>query len=157
MAVGLCPLRNRLQQVVDAVLYGRGADPLAALSQWGTLGAGMPEHELLHVLLDGVRDAVRSPGVRILKPNGGVLATAGGPAAMHTATPSFSAGLALGARSLGTLEVDGRTPGERYPSRDQRTLRAMAAQLAAVVHAMALTEQLQEQRDAVVNAAARER
>ncbi len=36
-------------------------------------------------------------------------------------------------------------------------LRAMAAQLAADVHAMALTEQLQEQRDAVVNATARER
>ena len=167
VAVGLSPLRNRLQQVVDAVLYGRGADPLAALSQWGTLGAGTPEHELLHVLLDGVREAVRSPGVRILKPDGGTLATAGGPAAaggpsaMHTplstAMPSFSTALALGGRSLGTLEVDGRTPGERYPSRDQRMLRAMAAQLAAVVHAMALTEQLQEQRDAVVNATARER
>lgn len=51
----------------------------------------------------------------------------------------------------------GRTPGQSYPSRDERLLRAMAPQLAAVVHALELTTQVQKQCDAVQGATGRER
>ncbi|AIX99670.1 histidine kinase [Arthrobacter sp. PAMC 25486] len=170
VAVGLSPLRTWLQRGVDVLLYGRRSDPMSAVSQLGTLAAGAREGELLHVVLAGVQDAVKATYVRIVKPDGVTLAHVGGAPAVGGAGPAidpdtdggagtadFTARLSLGSVVVGDLEVGGRTPGERYPSRDERLLRAMAPQLAAVVHALALTTQVQEQRDAVLGATGRER
>lgn len=154
VTVGLSPLRNILQRTVDLFLYGRGADPIAAVSGLGALAAGAADHELLLVVATGIKDAVRAPYVRIARLDGGTLASAGGPAAVE---PVFTAPLSLGGRHVGTLELEGRTPGERYPARDERLLRAMAPQLAAVVHALSLTAELARQHDAVLAATARER
>ncbi|MET4001355.1 signal transduction histidine kinase [Arthrobacter sp. UYCu511] len=134
---------------------------MSAMSGLGALAAGAADHELLHVVTTGIEDGVRAPHVRIARLDVGTLASVGVPGATvdgeRAVGPVFTAPLTLGGRDVGTLELDGRTPGERYPGWGKGMLRAMAPQLAAEIHALSLTAELAHQRDAVLEATARER
>jgi len=51
VAVGLTPLRDRLQRLVDRVLYGRRSDPVAAVAELGDRVAAAGASELLDAVL----------------------------------------------------------------------------------------------------------
>jgi signal transduction histidine kinase len=154
VAVGLTPLRDRLQAAVDQLVYGDRRDPMRAVTRLGDRMAAAGETDPLPAVLATVTDAVRAPGAAVVAPNGSVLAS-------HGADPAGGGGeqlaLRVGGRDLGMLQVAPRTPGEPYNDGDRRLLAALAPQVAAVVHALELAEALEAERDRVVAATRQER
>ncbi len=160
VAVGLNPLRIRLQNAVDRLVYGQRSDPARALSDLGHRVAGAAEGELVAVLLGGVQNAVRSAGVRIHHGDGTLLGRLGDEASFHGAdarASCFVAELTVGGAVVGSLEVLGRRPGERYSGQDELLLRAIVPQVAVVVRALQLTAELEREREAVAAATSQER
>jgi signal transduction histidine kinase len=153
VAVGLTPLRDRLQRLVDRVLYGRRSDPVAAVAELGDRVAAAGASELLDAVLTGVREAVRATGVRIDRPDGTVLAAAGA----AYGSDALSVELTVGGERLGVLRLAARGPGERYSPTDERLVAALAPQVAVVVRAFDLTAALERQRDAVLDTRGEER
>jgi signal transduction histidine kinase len=152
VAVGLTPLRERLQRTVDLLVYGDRRDPMRAVTRFGdsVAAAGEPE-DLLPAMLRTVTNAVRAPGAAILSPDGKVLAAWGPEAEGAQLTLRFSG------TDVGVLRVADRSPGERYSGGDRRLLAALAPQVAVVVRALDLAEALESERDRVVAATRAER
>ncbi|WP_344293303.1 sensor histidine kinase [Agromyces neolithicus] len=148
VAIAVALLRYRLLGI-DAAPR---ADPMRTVAEIGTKVASSEEGELLGAVLASVQRSVGAPGARVLDETGAVAASVG-----DLASPGFTADLAVGGVPVGTLEVTARWPGDRYGARDERMLRALAAQIAAVVRAQRLTEQVEAQRDVIVDARLHER
>ena len=135
------PLRNRLQVMVDRMLYGDRGDPLTVAHRVGhTLGAGLPE------TLEEVRTTLRLPyvGVRV---DDRTIAESGEPAGT-TATLSLEGaelvvGLRAGERSLGPA--------------DARVLHLLAGPLATAVQATVLLDELRVSRERLLVAREDER
>ena len=89
VAVGLTPLRDRLQAGVDRLVYGDRRDPMRAVTRLGDRMAAAGETDLLPAVLATVTDAVRAPGAAVLAPDGSVLAS-------HGADPAGGGGELLG-------------------------------------------------------------
>lgn len=152
VAVGLTPLRDRLQAAVDWLVYGDRRDPMRAMTRLGD--AMNDETDLLPAVLATVTDAVRAPGAAVVAPQGSVLASYG----VETAGSDAEVlALRVGGRELGVLRLTPRTPGEPYTDGDRRLLAALAPQVAAIVRALELAEALEAERDRVVTATRRER
>jgi signal transduction histidine kinase len=154
VAVGLTPLRDRLQVAVDRLVYGDRRDPLRAVTRLGDRVAAAGEADLLPAVLATVTEAVRAPGAAVLAADGSVLATHGASSASSNAE---LLPLRVGGRDLGRLKVAARSPGEPYSDGDRRLIAALAPQVAAVVRALELAEALEAQRDRVVEATRQER
>jgi signal transduction histidine kinase len=154
VAVGLTPLRDRLQTGVDRLVYGDRRDPMRAVTRLGDRMAAAGETDLLPAVLSTVTDAVRAPGAAVVAPDGSVLAC-------HGADRAGGGGellaLRVGGRDLGMLRITARTPGEPYSDGDRRLLAALAPQVAVVVRALELAEALEAERDRVVAATRQER
>ena len=70
-AVVFSPLRNRLQALVNRMMYGERDDPYAALSKLATrLEATLSPDEVLPAIVDNVASALRSPYAAIEVPDG---------------------------------------------------------------------------------------
>jgi len=154
VAVGLTPLRDRLQAAVDRLVYGDRHDPMRAVTRLGDRVAAAGETDLLPAVLATVTDAVHAPGAAVVAPSGSVLAAHG--------TDSDSRDVELlvlrvGGRELGMLRLAPRSPGEPYTDGDRRLLAALAPQVAVVVRALELAEALEAERDRVVAATRQER
>jgi signal transduction histidine kinase len=154
VAVGLTPLRDRLQAGVDRLVYGDRRDPMRAVTRLGDRMAAAGETNLLPTVLATVTDAVRAPGAAVVATDGSVLAS-------HGADPAGGGvellALRVGGRDLGMLRIAPRTPGEPYGDADRRLLAALAPQVAVVVRALELAEALEAERDRVVAATRQER
>jgi signal transduction histidine kinase len=154
VAVGLTPLRDRLQAAVDRLVYGDRRDPMRAVTRLGDRVAAAGETDLLPAVLATVTDAVRAPGAAVLAPDGSLLAA-------HGATPASSNAellpLRVGGRELGVLQIAPRGVGEPYTDGDRRLLAALAPQVAVVVRALELAEALEAERDRVVAVTRQER
>ena len=151
LAVGLSPVREGLQRVVDRLVYGERRDPVLALSHVADAVAASEEQDLLEAVLVTVASALRSPGVAVVAPDGLVLGETGVRA--HGATIP----LTVSGETVGTLHVTDRTPDSRFGPADGRLLDLFAQQLAVVVHALQLAAALQAESDRVVAATASER
>lgn len=150
-AVGLMPLRARLQGAVDRLVYGDRRDPLRAVARMGNRVADAGEQDLLPAVLAILTHAVRAPGAVVTDPDGRVLAAYGAPA------EGTSMSLRVGGKDAGLLVVAARRPGERYTRGDRHLLATLAPQLAVVVRAFKLSEALEIERDRVVAATRAER
>ncbi|MGW6732325.1 sensor histidine kinase [Streptomyces sp. NPDC055013] len=152
VAIGLTPARESVQRAVDWWIYGARRDPLRALAGLGDRVADADDHDLLLVALEAVRQAVRSPGVTVIGAEGSVLASAGA-----GSTSGHAVLLRVAGRALGSMMVAERTPGESFSSDDRQLLTALAHQVAVVVRARQLTDDVALERDRVVNATRAER
>lgn len=155
VAIGLNPVRIRVQRVVDHVL--RGPEPIHAVSDLGAVVASSDEQDLLEEMLAGVRDAVRAPWVCLRAQDGTLVAAVGNHTTGAAGEPAFSAVLTVSGHHLGVLEVAGRHRGVGYFAREELVLEAMTSQVAVVVRALELAEELGRERDAVLRAAMGER
>jgi signal transduction histidine kinase len=151
VAVGLAPLRERLQRAVDRFVYGESRDPLRAVSRLGGHIASSKEPDLVAGVLSNIAAALHAPGATLSSPEGHVLAATG------VTGEGLGVPLSLGGKSLGSLIMTARSLDERYGPADRRLLDLLAPQLAVMVHALDLTEELQTERDAVVEATGAER
>lgn len=135
VAVGLAPVRDRIQSLVDRVIYGERRDPFAALKRLGTPVAG--SGELVPEVLGALARALRVEAVTI-DSDGGVP-------------------LSYGGRQLGSLVVPPRTGESKLAAADLRLIEAVAPLVAAVVHAEQLNADLDRERERVVAATTAER
>jgi signal transduction histidine kinase len=154
VAILLTPARDRLQRGVDRLVYGDRRDPVRAVAG---LGRDVARHDdddaLVPQVLAAVRDAVRSPHVALLTPEGAAVAEAG---AVANGTP-LRLELRVSGRGVGVLLVAPRTPREGWSRADRELLDLLTAQVALVVHATQLYDDLAESRDRVLGATAEER
>ncbi|MFI0353328.1 sensor histidine kinase [Actinomadura sp. 9N407] len=146
IAAGFNPVRVRLQRGVDRVLYGDRADPVRAVSRVGArLGTGLPG------VLEAVREALRMPFAALRAGGAEVAASGSAPEVLHTIP------LAYGEERVGELVI-GLRPGEkRLSGADRALLELLAAPLSVAVRSVALSQELQRSREAIVLAREEER
>jgi signal transduction histidine kinase len=153
VAVGLTPVRERLQRGVDRLVYGDRQDPVRAVA---TLGRHVAEHgdaALVQQVLYTVAAAVRSPCVVLHDPEGVVQARAGATAG---GTPQRLP-LQVAGGEVGCLLVWPRTPRDGWTRGDGELLSVLTQQVAIVAHAGQLNAELARSRDGVLAATADER
>jgi two-component system, NarL family, sensor kinase len=147
VALAFNPARVRLQGLVDHAVYGARRDPVAAVSAVGQRLAG----DDLGGVVDALRESLRLSYVAVERKDGSIVES-GERTATQQAWP-----LSYDAEALGRLFVGPRR-GERQLSRsDQKVIDLVAAPLAIVLHAQALTEDVKASRERVIDAAAEER
>jgi two-component system, NarL family, sensor kinase len=147
IALAFNPVRVRLQRLVDRAVYGARHDPVAAVSAVGQRLAG----EDLIGVADALRDALRLSYVAITREDGS-LVESGEP----TPVPQTWA-LTYDGKEIGNLVVGPRRGEQRLSRTDQKVIDLVAAPLALVLRAQALTEDLKASRERVIDAAEEER
>ncbi len=151
VAVGVVPLRDRLQRWVDRFVYGDRGDPLAALRRLGTPLGLTADEALVPEVLAAVAASVRVPGAQIVGERGGG-AVVGCVGDDPVVVPLVMAGSGVGVLLLA------RRPGElKLPERDRRLVHGLAPLVAAVLHSVELAQQLRIERERVVAATETER
>jgi signal transduction histidine kinase len=153
VTVGLTPARDRLQRGVDRFIYGRRADPAQALGHLGDQVAEADEAELLHTALTSVAESVGAAGAAVVTSDGHIVSSVGtGPAGYQIGS------LRLGGRDLGTLQLATRyRPPQALSVAERHLHAALTAQIAVVMLAVNLTDELKAERDRVVTATRTER
>jgi signal transduction histidine kinase len=150
VAIVLSPVRDRLQRMVDRLVYGARHDPLSAVREVGAHVATMIGDPLAGVVR-AVADAIRSP-VTIVDPTGTVLTTTG-----ESTGRTVTRTLSVGGAPVGDLVI-ALPPGESgLGPADERMVDALAVPVAIVVHANRLNLDLTTARARLLEATAMER
>ncbi|TDE94035.1 hypothetical protein EXU48_11290 [Occultella glacieicola] len=159
VAVGI--LRYRLLDIEVT----RPADPVAAVSHLGSVLANSDPAHLLDAAVGSIHRSLRPSELRLTDRAGTVIASVGSPAgtAPGAADPTdapdpawLAVPLVVSGEDVGHLRV-ATYPGGSWSRRRRRLAGALAPQLAVAVRAVELGEDLQHQRDAVVEARREER
>jgi signal transduction histidine kinase len=142
IAVLFQPLRLRLQQGVNRLLYGERDEPYAVISRLGQrLEATLAPQAVLPTIVETVTQALKLPYAAIsLKHDGeDVMAASSGREARElTRLPLVYQG-----EHLGDLLLSPRARGEPFSSADWALLNDLARQAGIAVHAVRLTTDLQ--------------
>ncbi len=143
VALFLVPAYRWLTAAVERVVYGDRADPLRALSRLGVGGDAQPG---LEAMAAAVAASLRSPHVAVRDRQGVLLAESGD----ATAAVGHLVTLRHGETDLGVLDVATRTLHDRFSRSDRRLIDALAAPVAAAVHASRLAAEAADSRARVV-------
>ncbi len=143
VALGLNPLRLRLQRLVDRLLYGDRQDPVRVLRR---VGPALGSAGDLTSLADAIAQSLHLPYVS-LRADGRELAIVGRPPSMLHGVP-----LHVGPDREGELLVGVRRGDGRFADADVDILRLLAAPVAVAMHATLLAAELQRSRSRVVSA-----
>lgn len=147
IALAFNAVRARLQRVVDRAVYGARRDPVAAVS---AVGRRLADDDLTGVV-DALRQVLRLPYAAVQRRDGTLVGSGEPPTTTHT-WPLVHQGDRVGALVVGPRR------GERQLSRaDQAVVDLVAAPLAIVLHALALTDDLRASRERLIDAAEEER
>lgn len=150
VALAFGPVRSRLQQAVDTVLYGERRNPYRVISQLGRrLAEGEDE---LTVVVQTVSQALKLPYAAILDDDGQLLAETGTPSGTAIRHPLSYHGV-----PMGELLVSPRRTQAGFDRQERRLLADLARQIGAAVHAVRLSQDLQASRTRLVNAKEEER
>lgn len=156
VAVLFHPLRERVQRVINRLMYGERDDPYAVLAKLGRrLEASLPAMEILPGVAATIGEALRLPFVAIeLRSEEGLAPTAtyGTPS-----DPAIVLPLVHGGEVIGQLLAAARAPGEELTPSDRDLLEDLARQAGAAAHAVRLASQLQRSRELLVLAREEER
>lgn len=151
VAVAVVPLRDRLQRLVDKVVYGDRGDPLSALRRLVTPMGLAGGESLLPDVLGGLARSLRVPGAEIVG-RGGTRAALGMPGEHAYEVP-----LVMGGQGIGVLRLAPRAGEAQLPPADQRLAESLAPLVAAVLRSVELAEALQLEQSRVVAATETER
>lgn len=166
VALLLQPLRERLQQVVNRLMYGERDNPYAVLSHLGErLEGTLAPAALLYTIVETVGQALRLPYVAIALNEDGQFKTAAVYSANQTARRPFAtdeAGVIIlplihQSDIIGQLVVAPRAPGEAFSQTDRRLLADIAHQAGVAVQAARLAADLQHSRERLVTSREEER
>ena len=156
VAVLFAPLKDRLQRVVDRLMYGERDDPYAAVSRLGRrLEATLAPEAVLPVIVETLREALKIPYAAItLDGNGarGTAASAGEPSRSIVRLP-----LSYQKEKVGELLLGPRPGEDGFSEADLRLLSDLALQAGIAAHAVRLTDDVQRSRERLVNAREEER
>ena len=150
------PLRARLQQGVNRLVYGERDEPVAVLTRLGgRLETTLAPELVLPTLTQTIAQALKLPYVAISlwSENGyQVAAEFGRPVSETVDWP-----LIYQSEKIGQLLVAPRSPNERFSSSERTLLQSIAHQAGPAVHAVQLTTALQRSRQRLVTAREEER
>ena len=156
IAVLFAPVRDRVQRVVNRLMYGERDDPYAVITRLGEhLEATLSPDAVLPVITRTVRDALKLPYAAIALRTGSGMAIAaetGSPVEGPLMLPLVYRG-----ENIGKLILAPRQPGERFTPSDRRLLDDLARQAGVAAHAVRLTADLQRSRERLVTAREEER
>lgn len=144
---------SRLHRFVDWLLYGQRDDPTAATARLSRALEDVDDDHALESLVTALADTLRLTYVAAVLDSGGTetpLVTLGELPASPATFPVRHAGT-----PLGELRVARR--GQPLDHRDQRLLRAAAAQIGLVLHAARLARELRTAREDLVLSVQEER
>jgi two-component system NarL family sensor kinase len=154
-AVAVGPARNRSQRLVDHFFYGERNDPYRALSDVSRrLEAVAGPGSVLTGVVTAVAESLRLPYVAIERPGDNQLLAAHGDAGEG---PVERWALTYQGRTVGHLVASPRRGEVEFDPRDRMVLADLARQSGAAVHAEALTADLLDSRQRLVNAREEER
>lgn len=156
IAVLFQPLRDRLQQAVNRLMYGERDQPFEALSRLGRRLEDLPSPDMVYtVIVEAVAQALKLPYAAIAVRRGERTETAeahGNPGRLVRSYPLMHQG-----EFIGELQVSPRREGEQFSAADERLLRNFARQVGAAVYAAELLSALQLSRQQLVSAREEER
>ncbi len=153
-AVLFHPLRERLQRMINRMMYGERDDPVAVLSKLGAQleKTGSPEATLTGIV-ETVALALKLPYAAIeLGETGEIVAAYGIPVNEPLRIPMIYQG-----EPVGQMLAAERAPGEALNPQDQQLLENLARQAGAATHAARLTTDLRRSRQRLVTAREEER
>jgi signal transduction histidine kinase len=150
------PLRERLQRVVNRLMFGERDDPLAVLSSLSKRleGASDPE-AILPSLVETVGQALKLPYVAIEVLNGKSTHIVAFYGESQDTTEQLP--LIHQTEQIGHLVFARRSPRESFNEADYKLLRNIARQTGAAVYAAKLTSDLRRSRQQLVTAREEER
>ena len=137
VAVSFQPLRERVQRLVNRLMYGERDDPYAAIARLGrSLTSAVQLTAVLPTVVETVGQTLALQYVALVV-EAEVVAEYGAPAGESLVVPLVHQGV-----TVGELRLAGRK-GERLRQRDERLIADLAPQVAAAVHAVELSHELQ--------------
>ncbi|MBA2691505.1 MAG: sensor histidine kinase [Rubrobacter sp.] len=163
VAVVFAPLRERLQRLVNRLMYGERDDPYKVLSRLGErLEASLVPDAALSAAVSTVKDALKLPYAAIEAERENsfeTVATAG-----ESSTELVKMPLAYGGGTVGRLVLGTRIGEEGFTPADRKLLDGLTRRIGAAVHAARLADEavrlssdLQKSRERLVNAREEER
>jgi signal transduction histidine kinase len=153
VAVLFAPARARVQRAVDRLLYGRRAEPYAALSSLGErLENALAPDAVLPAIVGTVRENLRLPYAAIRLADDVPPVEAGEPTTAVETIPLLHHGAPVGTLALGL-----RAGESSFSPADRRLLTDLARQAGVAVSAVRLTADLQRSRERLVTAREEER
>jgi signal transduction histidine kinase len=158
VAVGFQPVRQRVQRFVNRLMYGGRDDPYAAIAGLGrTLASSLQPGAVLSTVVETIGQTLKLQYVGLalvgdgVPPESGVAAEYGSPGIDMLAFPLAQQGLAVGELRLAPRM------GERLRERDHRLIVDLLPQVAAAVHGVGLSRELQLARQRIVQLREEER
>jgi signal transduction histidine kinase len=143
--------RDRVQAMVDRLLYGHRHNPYAVITRVGRRVAAASEPvEALGRLVDGLREALRLPYVAFS--GGGVDVASGTPVYGVRAVPVEALG-----EPMGTLEVGLRVADERWTAQETAAVEEVASRAGTLAFAAQLVDDVARSRRRIVTAREEER
>ncbi len=150
------PTRERLQRLVNRLMYGDRDEPYAVIARLGRRASdALAPDSMLAAVVDTVAESLRFPYVAIEIPGGAGLAPAathGTPSGECDTVPLIHQGL-----EVGRLVVSRRGGHEPLTPADNALLTDLAHHIAAAVRAAALASDLQRSREQLIVAREEER
>ncbi|HEV2107922.1 MAG TPA: histidine kinase [Thermomicrobiales bacterium] len=149
-------LRDRVQRLVNRLIYGDRDDPYAVVSRLGwRLEATLAPGAVLPTIVKTVAEALKLPYVAIALRQGQTLSVT---AAFGTpGRDLLNLPLMYQSEPVGQLSLAPRAPGDAFTTNDLRLLEDLARQVGIVAHAVRLTGELQRSRERLVTAREEER
>jgi signal transduction histidine kinase len=158
VAVCFQPLRARVQRFVNRLMYGERVDPYTAIAGLGrTLASSLQLDAVLSNVVATIGQSLALQYVGIVLAShdasweGATGAEYGKPSTDLLAFPLVHQGVVVGELRLAAR------PGERLRERDHRLIADLAPQVAAAVHAVGLSQELQLARQRIVQLREEER
>lgn len=149
VAVAFAPLRQRVQLGVDRLVYGHRSNPYLVVTSVGRQIGASGE---LALIAETVAQSLKLPYVALVDSTGRVGAEVGTRVGVLLRQP-----LLHGGRTVGELLVSSRSSRDRFGARERQLLADLALQIAAAVHAVGLSVDLQRSRHRIVTAKEEER
>nr|WP_275586563.1 GAF domain-containing sensor histidine kinase [Geodermatophilus normandii] len=149
VAVAIAPLRSRLQQRVDRLVYGDRADPYRALTLLGRrLESALTPAEALGSVVTAIADALRVPFVAVESrtAEGYETSAAHGAPPPAGGTPTHVP-LVHAGELVGRLTICGRGRRVELAPGDRRLLEDLARQVGVALHAVRVAEQARRLAD----------
>ena len=154
VAVLFNPLRQRLQRLVNQLVYGQRDDPFAVIAKLSRqLEETAVPNQILSVLVQTIAQTLKLPYVAIVNNQKGILA-----ATSEKQFPTLhSFPLVYQSQTIGQLLIAPREVGDVFTGEEEKLLRNVARQAGTAVYAGQLTDQLQQSRERLVTTREEER
>jgi signal transduction histidine kinase len=159
VAVAFAPLRDRLQRLVNRLLYGDRDEPYRVLALLGRrLEASLAPDAVLQTVVDTVSEALKLPYAAVELPRAGTFVNA----AEHGRRPRpgeslIRLPLTHDGKQVGRLLLTARSRREEFSAADRQVLDDLARRIGAAVAAVGLSADLRRSREQLVLAREEER